>query len=309
MRILKTEETGFCFGVKRALASLEEAARKHGEVETVGPVVHNQQVVDQFARLGVRVVADPDEIKGGVAVIPSHGLPPRAAEKLQGRGLTIVDTTCPNVHRAQLAARRLAEAGFWLVVFGDPAHPEVKGILGWANEQGVATLDSRDIAGRPDFPKRVGVLSQTTRNESDFTRFVTDLASELLPRVQELSVLNTLCDVTKRRQAAALELARQVDLMMVVGGRNSANTRILAEICSSAGTETHHIETADEIRDEWLARGRSVGVTSGTSIPDNVIDEVMIKLKRHHADQRRTTTQGGHGRHTHPRPRRDPDSG
>jgi 4-hydroxy-3-methylbut-2-enyl diphosphate reductase len=302
MRILKTEETGFCFGVKRALASLEEAARKHGEVETVGPVVHNQQVVDQFARLGVRVVADPDEIKGGVAVISSHGLPPRAAEKLQGRGLTIVDTTCPNVHRAQLAARRLVEAGFWLVVFGDPAHPEVKGILGWANEQGVATLESQDIAGRPDFPKRIGVLSQTTRNESEFTRFVNDLVSVLLPRVQELSVLNTLCDVTKRRQAAALELARQVDLMMVVGGRNSANTRILAEICSSAGTETHHIETADEIRDEWLARGRSVGVTSGTSIPDNVIGEVMLKLKRHHADQRRTTTQRGHGRHTHLRP-------
>ncbi len=284
MRILKAEETGFCFGVKRALKSLEEAALRYGEVETVGPVVHNQQVVDQFARLGVRVVARPEEVKGAVALISSHGLPPLESRKLEGRGLTVVDTTCPNVRRAQTAAGRLAAEGFWLVVFGDPAHPEVKGILGWAGGQGEATLEGRGIAGRSGFPKRVGVLSQTTRNEAEFTRFVKDLVSLLLPRVQEISVLNTLCDVTRRRQSAALDLARQVDLMIVVGGRSSANTRILAEICASAGTETHHIETAGEIRREWLARGRSVGVTSGTSIPDNVIDEVMLKLESHHAD-------------------------
>ncbi len=278
MQITKTEETGFCFGVKRALKTLEEAAQKHGGVETVGPVVHNQQVVDQFARLGVKVVTDPDEVKGNVAVISSHGLPPQAAKKLRDRTLTIIDTTCPNVHRAQLAAKRLSEGGFWLVIFGDPAHPEVKAILGWANGQGLATLESSDISRLDKFPKRVGVLSQTTRTESDFTRFVNDLVCLLLPHVQELSVLNTLCDVTRRRQAAALELARKVDLMIVVGGRNSANTRILAEICSSAGTETHHIETAAEIKESWLQRDKSVGVTSGTSIPDNVIDEVMLKL-------------------------------
>ena len=278
MQITKTEETGFCFGVKRALKTLEEAAQKHGGVETVGPVVHNQQVVDQFARLGVRVVADPDEVKGNVAVIASHGLPPQAAEKLKSRRLTIIDTTCPNVHKAQLAAKRLSEAGFWLVIFGDPAHPEVKAILGWANQQGIATLESSDIARLDKFPKRVGVLSQTTRNERQFTNFVNDLVGLLLPHVQELSVLNTLCDVTRRRQTASLELARKVDLMIVVGGRNSANTRILAEICSSAGTKTHHIETAAEIKESWLQHGKSVGVTSGTSIPDNVIDEVMLKL-------------------------------
>jgi 4-hydroxy-3-methylbut-2-enyl diphosphate reductase len=236
-------------------------------------------VVDQFTRLGVRVVADPDDVKGNVAVISSHGLPPQASDKLKSRHLTIIDTTCPNVRKAQLAAKRLSEAGFWLVVFGDPAHPEVKAILGWAGQQGMATLESSDVARLDKYPKRVGILSQTTRNESDFTKFVNDLTSLLLPHVQELSVLNTLCDVTKRRQAAALDLARKVDLMIVVGGRNSANTRILAEICASAGTETHHIETATEIQDSWLRHGRLVGVTSGTSIPDNVIDEVVLKLK------------------------------
>jgi len=279
MQITKTKETGFCFGVKRALKTLEEAAKKHGVVETVGPVVHNQQVVDQFTRLGVKVVANPDDVKGNVAVISSHGLPPQASDKLKSRHLTIIDTTCPNVRKAQLAAKRLSEAGFWLVVFGDPAHPEVKAILGWAGQQGMATLESSDVARLDSYPRRVGILSQTTRNESDFTKFVNDLTSLLLPHVQELSVLNTLCDVTKRRQAAALDLARKVDLMIVVGGRNSANTRILAEICASAGTETHHIETATEIQDSWLRHGRLVGVTSGTSIPDNVIDEVVLKLK------------------------------
>lgn len=279
MQIKKAEETGFCFGVKKALRTLERAAEKYGDVETVGPVVHNQQVVDQFFRLGVKVVADPDDVKGSVAVISSHGLPPQASDKLRRRRLTVIDTTCPNVHRAQLAAKRLSEAGFWLVVFGDPAHPEVRAILGWANQQGLATLKSSDVARLDKFPKQVGVLSQTTRNESEFTKFVNDLVSVLLPRVQELRVLNTLCDVTKRRQAAALELAKKVDLMIVVGGRNSANTRILAEICSSAGTETHHIESAEEIRKSWLKSGTSVGVTSGTSIPDNVIEEVMVRLK------------------------------
>ncbi|MDM7999744.1 MAG: 4-hydroxy-3-methylbut-2-enyl diphosphate reductase [Dehalococcoidia bacterium] len=279
MQITKAEETGFCFGVKRALRTLEQAAQKYGEVETVGPVVHNQQVVDQFTRLGVRVVASADDVKGGVAVIPSHGLPPQESDKLKSRNLTVIDTTCPNVHRAQLAAKRLSEEGFWLVVFGDPIHPEVKAILGWANQQGMATLRSSDVCALVKVPKRIGVLSQTTRNEAEFTKFVNDLVPVLLPKVQELGVLNTLCHVTKRRQAAALELARNVDLMIVVGGRNSANTRILAEICASAGTETHHIESAREIRRNWLKRGSSVGVTSGTSIPDDVIEEVMIKLE------------------------------
>lgn len=279
IQIRKTEETGFCFGVKRALKILEEAAAKHAQVETVGPVVHNQQVVDQFARLGVKVVSRPEDIKGQVAVISSHGLPPQASDALRGRGLTLIDTTCPNVHKAQMAARRLSEAGFWLLVYGDPAHPEVRAILGWAGGHGMATLASSDVTSTAEIARRVGVLSQTTRNETEFTAFVNDVVTRLLPGVHELRILNTLCDVTRRRQRAALDLARKVDVMIVVGGRNSANTRILAEICSSAGAETHHIETAGEIEPAWIEDGKSVGVTSGTSIPDNVIDEVMVKLK------------------------------
>jgi small subunit ribosomal protein S1 len=191
----------------------------------------------------------------------------------------VVDTTCPNVRRAQSAARDLSQAGVWVVIFGDPLHPEVKGILGWAGHKGMATLDSGSITHLHDLPARLGLLSQTTRNPAQYVAFVDSIASAVLSQIDELRIINTLCNITKRRQAAALELARKVSLMIVVGGRNSANTRCLAEMCSSTGTETHLVETAPEIGDAWLKGQRAIGVTTGTSIPDNVIDEVMLKLE------------------------------
>jgi 4-hydroxy-3-methylbut-2-enyl diphosphate reductase len=279
MDIEKASEIGFCFGVKRALRMLEETIGEHGNVETLGPVVHNQQVVDRFSHLGARAVEKPDQITGSVAVIPSHGVSPHILEELASRGLKVVDTTCPNVRRAQSAARDLSQAGVWVIIFGDPLHPEVKGILGWAGHKGVATLDSRSITHLHDLPARLGLLSQTTRNPAQYIAFVDSIASVVLPQTDELRIINTLCNITKRRQAAALELARKVSLMIVVGGRNSANTRCLAEMCSSTGTETHLVETAPEIEDAWLKGQRAIGVTTGTSIPDNVIDEVMLKLE------------------------------
>ncbi|MBM4444498.1 MAG: 4-hydroxy-3-methylbut-2-enyl diphosphate reductase [Chloroflexi bacterium] len=279
MDIEKASETGFCFGVKRALRILEETIAEHGTVETLGPVVHNQQVVDRFAQLGARAVERADQIAGGVAVIPSHGVSPDVLEDLASRGLKVVDTTCPNVRRAQSAARDLSQAGVWVVIYGDPRHPEVKGILGWAGHKGVATLDSRTVTDLPDLPSHLGLLSQTTRNSAQYAGFVGSITGEVLSRVDELRVINTLCNITKRRQAAALELARRVSLMIVVGGRHSANTRCLADMCSSTGTETHLVETAGDIDGAWLEGQSAIGVTTGTSIPDGVIDEVMLKLE------------------------------
>ena len=279
MDIEKATEIGFCFGVKRALKILEDTIRDHGEVETLGPVVHNQQVVDKFSQLGVKVVTAPGQIKGNVAVIPSHGVPPNVLEELVSRRLKTVDTTCPNVRKAQTAARELSEAGFWVIIFGDPTHPEVKGILGWAGHRGMATLDSKSIAKLDELPSRLGILSQTTRNPAQFVNFVDNIVGSLTSRIDEMRIINTLCNITKNRQTAALELAKKVSLMIVVGGRNSANTRCLAQVCSSTGTETRHIETADEIKDVWLKGQRAIGITTGTSIPHSVIDEVMLKLE------------------------------
>ncbi len=279
MDIEKASETGFCFGVKRALKILEETIGEYGKVETLGPVVHNQQVVDRFSQLGARAVDRPDQISGGVAVIPSHGVSPDTLDELASRGLKVVDTTCPNVRRAQSAARDLSQAGVWVVIFGDPLHPEVKGILGWAGHKGMATLDSGAITHLHDLPARLGLLSQTTRNPAQYMAFVDSIASVVLSRIDELRIINTLCNITKRRQAAALELAGRVSLMIVVGARHSANTRCLADMCASTGTETHLVEAAADIDRAWLEGQSAVGVTTGTSIPDTVIDEVMLKLE------------------------------
>ena len=273
------DETGFCFGVKRALKLLEAAIDAHGEVETIGPLLHNQQVVNKLEGLGARAVQDAAQIKGPVAVIPSHGVPLDVLEELKNRGVTVIDTTCPNVRKAQNAAKELSRAGFWVVVFGDPSHPEVKGIIGWAGNRGIATLDIQRLAEH-SLPARLGLLSQTTRNANEFVDFVSSAIKQLLPAVEELRVINTLCDVTKRRQAAALALAHSVDTMIVVGGHNSANTRRLAEVCSKAGARTYHVETASEIDHSWFVRDQTIGVTTGTSISHNVIEEVVLKLER-----------------------------
>jgi 4-hydroxy-3-methylbut-2-en-1-yl diphosphate reductase len=280
IRVEKAKETGFCFGVRRALKILEEANEKYGEMETLGPVVHNQRVVDDLSQLGVKVVTSPDQISGNIAVIPSHGMPPQVAEELKARGLRVIDTTCPNVRKAQKAAKELAAAGFFVVAFGDPNHPEVKGILGWAGGKGIAIPNSQAISELGQLPRRLGLLSQTTRNPNQFAQFISSFVIWSLPLVQELRIVNTLCNITKKRQAEAVNLARKVDVMIVVGGRNSANARCLAEVCSSTGTETHHIEKAEEIERGWLRGKTSVGVTTGTSIPDQVTNEVMLKLNQ-----------------------------
>ncbi len=279
IEIKMANETGFCFGVKRALKLLEEALKAHGQVETIGPLMHNQQVVENLERLGARAVQDATQIKGYVAVIPSHGVPLSILESLLDRGITVVDTTCPNVRRAQNAAKELSSAGFWVVVFGDPSHPEVKGIIGWAANQGMATLDIQTLTQDRALPGRLGLLSQTTRNPNQFVDFAVSAVDLLVPRVEELRIINTLCDVTKRRQAAALALAHSVNTMIVVGGRNSANTRCLAEVSCKAGATTHHVETASEIEDSWFNRDQMIGVTTGTSISDSVIKDVVLKLE------------------------------
>jgi len=280
MRVEKTEETGFCFGVKRSMRIVEEAVAEYGRIETLGPLVHNRRVVDGLKAKGVGVVTSPEEVSGQVVVICSHGVPPSVAHELTARGLKVIDSTCPNVRRAQQAARDFSKAGFGVIVFGDPDHPEVKGILGWAEGKGLAVSDGRDIAGLNGLPKRVGLISQTTRNPGRLAEFVNRFVTDSMPRLEELRVVNTLCNVTQIRQAEAIELARKVDLMIVVGDRSSANTRELARVCSSAGTPTHHVEGAVEIQEEWLGDRLLVGVTTGTSIPDEVTQEVMDRLER-----------------------------
>jgi len=278
MKIEKAKGIGFCPGVRRAIDMLEEVAREHGKVEMLGAVVHNPQVLQKLAEIGVRVANSVDDIQGNTVAISSHGLSLQLEEEIRARHIDIVNTTCPFVRRAQVAAQKLAKAGFFVIIYGDIDHPEVKGILGWAGGKGAATLDANFIAKLNHLPRRLGVLSQTTQIPAHFTDFVKRLIDSALVRDSELRIIDTICHDIRKRQAQALKLANKVDLMLVVGGHDSANTNRLAELCSTA-TKTYLIETADEIQPSWLQGQTRIGITSGASTAEQTIDEVLMKLQ------------------------------
>ena len=279
IKIEKVKGIGLCLGVKRAIKQLEEAVHQYGSLETLGPVAHNRQVVDSLVRLGIKPAKGLEEVKSNAVVIPTHGTGPQVIKEAKERGLQIIDVTCPIVRKAQRSAKELAEAGLWIIAFGDKEHSEVKGILDWAGGRGIATLDAKEaLRLKKNFP-RLGVLSQTTQNPEYFARFLNEVFASISPKVKELRIVNTICDTTRRRQTETLKLARRVDLMIVVGGRDSANTRRLVEICSSVGIETYHIEAASEIKEARLKGHWLIGITAGTSTPEATIEEVVLKLE------------------------------
>jgi len=277
-KIEKAAAIGFCFGVKRAIDILENVARERGGVETLGAVVHNQQVLHRLADIGVRVAGGIDDIHGDIVVLGAHGVSPRIVEELQSRQLSVVNTTCPFVLRAQKVAQRLARSGFVVVIYGDANHPEVKGILGWTNGMGIATLDAGLLALHKPLQRRLGVLAQTTQIPHHFTEFARDIISSVLAKDSELRVIDTICHDIRRRQAAAIDLAGKVDLMLVIGDHTSANTNRLAELCSGT-TTTHLIETAGEIEPGWVQIYQHIGVTGGASTAEQTINEVLAKLE------------------------------
>ena len=278
IRIEKAAGTGLCFGVKRAIDILERAARKHGGVETLGAVVHNQQVLQRLAEIGVRVTRGLDDIQGNTVAIGTHGVSPQLEAEIRARHINIINTTCPFVHRAQITARKLAKSGFFVIIYGDANHPEVRGVLGWANGQGEAMLDDRFIAKFDPLPRRLGVLSQTTQIPAHFTEFVKKLIDSALAKDFELRVIDTLCHDIRKRQTTALELANRVDLMLVIGSHTSANTNCLAQLCAKA-TTTYLVETTDEIQSSWLQGQYHIGITAGASTAEQTINELVTRLE------------------------------
>jgi 4-hydroxy-3-methylbut-2-enyl diphosphate reductase len=279
VKIEKAAGTGFCFGVKRAITILEKTANERGSVETLGAVVHNKQVLQRLETIGVKVADSIEKVKGNALAIGAHGVGPEVEAKIQARKLNIIDTTCRSVHRAQVIAERLSKAGFFVVVYGDANHPEVKGILAWANGKGIATQDAEVIARLNPLPKRIGVLSQTTGIPESFINFVKGLLDTAFNKDSELHVVDTICHDIRRRQVSAQKLAEKVDLMFVVGDHTSANTNRLAELCKKL-TETHLIETADEIKSSWLKGHKHIGITGGASTAEETINEVVAKLEK-----------------------------
>jgi 4-hydroxy-3-methylbut-2-enyl diphosphate reductase len=280
MEIVLAKEMGFCFGVRRAVEMMEAATQEQGAMVSLGSVVHNPQVVAQLREKGLDVIASLEEVSERPVAITAHGVSEQVVRELETRGVPVVDTTCPIVTRSQQWAKRLAEEGFAVLIFGDPNHKEVRGVLGWAEGKAFAVPSIEALDALPDeLPSRIGVLSQTTETEGHFAEFVRALLERRMDRISELRVINTLCNATTSQQAAAQELAHQVDLMFVIGGRESANTRHLAEVAREEGVETHQVESAGEIRPEWLAGHRRVGVTAGASTPDDAVDAIVARLR------------------------------
>lgn len=281
MQIERARELGLCFGVRRAVEMLRDASQKYGSLQTLGPLAHNRVLLQELESQGVTTVDSPEKLTGPVVVVPAHGIAPDIMDLLRERGFATVDTTCPNVAKAQSIASDMAQDGLTIVIYGDSQHSEVRGLLGWAREKGVASLDpcTLPFIGDSSASQKVGIISQTTQRAESFASFVQQVCGAVLATSREVRIVNTLCDATRRRQAAAAELARTVDAMVVIGGRNSANTQRLAETCAGL-VETYLIETAEELDAALLRSKTRIGLTAGASTPDSSIEQVECRLRR-----------------------------
>lgn len=267
------EEAGACYGVRRALDMVLSAAETaEGEVHTLGPLIHNPQVVDELAARGVTVVEDPRQSPGSTLLMRTHGVTPEVEAAARESGVTVLDATCPYVKKAHVAAERLEREGYQVIIVGEEGHPEVEGTHGHAPSATVVG-SAEELAGM-DVARRVGVVVQTTQTRACLTSIV----DALLARAEEVRVINTICEATTVRQRAAAELASEADVMVVIGGRNSANTTHLAEICAAHCPRTHHIETADELDPSWFAGASLIGITAGASTPGGQIESVRAAI-------------------------------
>ena len=277
-RVRLAKNTGFCFGVRRAVAIAESALkRSKGSISSFGSIIHNAQVVEALSKKGLKVVKDIKKVRpGSRLVISSHGLSPRIYGDIAKSGVEIIDATCPFVLNAQKIALRLSEKGRRVIIVGEASHPEVRALVDFAPGAAVIKdkLEARSLGIKRS--EDIGVISQTTQSPANFSDVVKAVA---LARPKSLTVVNTICNDAEERQSLAKELAREVDLMLVVGGRDSANTRRLFEVCRKILKDTHLVETDKDVRAGWLKKKDVVGITSGASTPDWVIKKIVDKLK------------------------------
>ncbi|MCL6477530.1 MAG: bifunctional 4-hydroxy-3-methylbut-2-enyl diphosphate reductase/30S ribosomal protein S1 [Peptococcaceae bacterium] len=276
MEVIVAEGAGFCYGVKRAVELARKcAAEGDGPVYSLGPVIHNRQVVDELARAGIKVIEEISQAEpGSKVIIRSHGVSPEVLEEAGRLNLVAVDATCPFVAKAQKIARDITAAGIQAVVVGDAEHPEVKGIVGWSGGKAMV-LENPEQARMTDLPARVGVLAQTTQTQANFEAVV----NVIKEKCQEADIYNTICHSTAERQKSTVELARDADVMVVVGGRNSSNTAKLTALCAAGGTVAHQVETAAELEAHWFEGKLKAGLTAGASTPQWIIEEVERRMK------------------------------
>lgn len=266
MRIKVAEHSGFCFGVKRAINIAEKSladARYKKNIYSLGHIIHNPQVVNGLSEKGLRVIKNVKGIREGAVIVSSHGAPSDVIQRIRKKGLILIDATCPFVKHAHDIVRDLKREGYSVVIIGDKKHPEVKALL--------------SLAGKKVRGKKVGVVSQTTQSKDNYLRAVSDI---LKKDFNEVRIFNTICNDTARRQEGARRFLNDCDVMVVVGGKNSANTKRLWRICKESGVDSYHIESDAELRKGCFAGKRCAGVVSGASTPDEMVKKVVKKIKK-----------------------------
>jgi 4-hydroxy-3-methylbut-2-enyl diphosphate reductase len=273
VEIKVAKSAGFCWGVKRAVNMATDALKRSGEAYCLGELIHNRREIERLKRLGMSFTEEIEKIgRGKTVIIRSHGVSPSVIEKLKGASLEIVDATCPFVKDVHNKAMKLEKEGYPVLILGNPNHPEVIGIAGHIKNP-IIINSLEEVRELPKMAK-LGVVCQTTLNLNFFQQAIAILAS----KVKELKVYNTICNATSIRQREARELAQEVDVMLIIGGKNSSNTTKLYHISSRVNPRSYHIESKEEIREEWFKGARSVGITAGASTPKWVIDEVVEHL-------------------------------
>jgi len=283
MRVIFAKKMGFCSGVRRAISLAQSIPIRYNRKETgatpvytLGPLIHNPQEVERLERLGIKAISTLKQIKTGTLIVPSHGLPQSILKKIEKMQLKLIDATCPFVKRAQLLAKNLHKRGYHVVIIGQRSHPEVISLFSFADGKASVVGTPRDVV-KIKARKRIGLISQTTQSVENFEKIGRKL--KLKMKSKRLKIYNTICKETSQRQKEAKGLAEKSDLMIVIGGKNSANTTRLYNICKKV-TRTYHVESPKELRPDWFSKKEVVGVTAGTSTPDWVIRSVINNLRK-----------------------------
>jgi 4-hydroxy-3-methylbut-2-enyl diphosphate reductase len=280
MKIIRAKHLGMCFGVKDAIALAIETA-KHEPLTILGDLVHNEIVLADLRAKGIRIEQNAEKIETQIAMITAHGASEKMFNTTRERGLKILEATCPLVHAAHRNLKKLVDEGFYPIVIGKRDHVEVRGLTEDLSEFDIL-LDDEDVEKLSERP-RFGIISQTTQ-PIEKVRWLAQLVRERFPN-SEVRFIDTVCQPTKQRQSAAIELAKKCDVIVVIGGAHSNNTQELVKTCAQFCTRVHHVQTAKDLRAEWFFAGDNIGITAGTSTPDKLINEVEQQIKQIRKEQ------------------------
>ncbi len=272
MEIEIAKSYGFCFGVKRAIKIAEENPGS----STLGPLIHNNMEIERLKNdFNVSLATTLNDVRSGEAtVIRTHGIPKNDLKELIKKGGEVIDATCPFVTKPQQIVEQMSEEGYDIVIFGDVNHPEIKGVMSYAEGPVYAVLSVDDLA-KLRLKERVALVAQTTRKIEEYNKII----NYLVPRHKEVRVFNTICNATFENQDAARDLAQRADIMIIIGGKQSSNTKQLYSICKSFCEDSYHIESKDELKKEWFENKKLCGITAGASTPEWIIEKVIGKIR------------------------------